>query len=270
MIGRMLHVLLDGAQRGELQVVVVANGCSDATAEVARQVSPSVTVVETPVGAKHHALNIGDLHSEGFPRLYVDADVELSAEAVRRVARALGPGQAAMAAPRLRLVLDGASTPVKAFHRVWLSRPFARSGLAGTGVYGLSEEGRRRFDEFPPITGDDAFVRAHFAPGERRSVPDAEVLVHAPRTLRGVLNRRVRVYTGNAELRRYLGRPLSEVETPSVAWVHTVRNDPRQVPAVVLYIAICGLAKVLAWRRIRWGDVATWDRDDSSRVSELP
>ena len=44
-IGRCLEVLLDGAAEGEFQVVVVPNGCSDRTADVARRYP--VTVVET-------------------------------------------------------------------------------------------------------------------------------------------------------------------------------------------------------------------------------
>ena len=59
---------------------------------------------------------------------------------------------------------------VRAFYEVWSKLPYCRSGMIGSGVYALSEEGRRRFGRFPDITADDAFVRLHFKPAERRTV----------------------------------------------------------------------------------------------------
>src|SRR5829696_5509012 len=99
-IGRCLASLLDGAAEGELDVVVVCNGCTDATADVARRAGPAVRVIETDVPSKSNALNLGDRAARGFPRFYVDADVVVPLASVREVGRVLESGAALAAAPR--------------------------------------------------------------------------------------------------------------------------------------------------------------------------
>ncbi|MGH3416028.1 MAG: glycosyltransferase, partial [Actinocrinis sp.] len=111
-IGRLLSGLVsdvaseasDGAEAFE--TIVVANGCTDDTEQVASRF-PGVRVVATPVPNKHRALRLGDEHARDFPRIYVDADVELSAAGVRALARALrDPGVHAVA-PQRHTPLDG-------------------------------------------------------------------------------------------------------------------------------------------------------------------
>ena len=79
-LARCLAALRREVRAGELDVVVVANACSDATADIARQAG--VRVVETEIAGKRHALLLGDAQCQIFPRLYIDADVELSGASV--------------------------------------------------------------------------------------------------------------------------------------------------------------------------------------------
>ena len=76
-IDRCLDALLADAAPGELDVTVVANGCTDDTAAVAGT-RAGVRVVDLPEPGKVAALNAGDAVAVGFPRLYLDADVVLS------------------------------------------------------------------------------------------------------------------------------------------------------------------------------------------------
>ena len=71
-LARSLQRLLSGSAPGELDVVVVPNGCSDQTAEVARRAG--VRVLETPVAGKVNALRLGEAACRTFPRVYLDAD----------------------------------------------------------------------------------------------------------------------------------------------------------------------------------------------------
>ena len=103
-IGRNLDRLLAGSQPGDLDVIVVANGCVDRTADVAR--ARGVRVLELPAPGKSAALNAGDAIATTFPRIYLDADVAATSATVRALTDALsqpGPDRAApLAAVRAR------------------------------------------------------------------------------------------------------------------------------------------------------------------------
>ena len=83
---------------------MVCNGCTDDTADVARSV-PGVRVVELEEGSKPAALNAGDKAATLWPRLYLDADIQISAAAVLAVLDRLGKGTCLAARARLQVRL---------------------------------------------------------------------------------------------------------------------------------------------------------------------
>ena len=91
---------------------------------------------------------------------------------------------------------------VRAYYRVWARLPYVREGMIGVGVYALSEEGRRRFAEFPEIIADDGYVRMLFSPSERVRVDDAPVRVYAPEGLSDLVRIKTRSRLGRYELRQ--------------------------------------------------------------------
>ena len=97
-VGRALDSLLHEAEPGEFDVIVVCNGCTDDTADTART-RAGVRVVEIQTASKVAALNAGDEHAQGFPRIYLDADIELSTESLRLVRDALADNPAAAPLP---------------------------------------------------------------------------------------------------------------------------------------------------------------------------
>ncbi|MGI5212308.1 glycosyltransferase [Plantactinospora sp. CA-290183] len=106
LLGRTLRTLLADARPGEFEVVVVANGCTDRTAEVARSV-PGVRALELPEPSKPAALNAGDRAATGFPRIYLDADIALTTAAARALAAAVAGPEVLAAAPGRRLDTTG-------------------------------------------------------------------------------------------------------------------------------------------------------------------
>ncbi|HET6212910.1 MAG TPA: glycosyltransferase, partial [Micromonosporaceae bacterium] len=162
-IGRCLDALLAGAVSGEFDITVVANGCTDDTATVAAA-RPGVRVIEIAVANKAAALNAGDDAAAGFPRVYVDADIVLTADGLRTIAAALdgaGPdGAGAVASPmaampRRQLDLAGRPLLVRAFFAINSRLPAYRDGLFGRGVIALSAPARARFTRFPDLAADD-------------------------------------------------------------------------------------------------------------------
>ena len=101
-IGRLLGPLVSDAAPDELNVIVVANGCTDNTADVAASFGPLVRVLSIPVPSKREALVAGDKAARGFPRIYADADVELGTADVRLLDAALRRPGVLAAAPQRR------------------------------------------------------------------------------------------------------------------------------------------------------------------------
>ncbi|WP_191283742.1 glycosyltransferase [Pseudolysinimonas yzui] len=260
---RVLPRLLASLADERLEIIVVANGCSDATADVAR--AAGVRVVELAEGSKVAALDAGDEAASVFPRAYVDADIEIDAAGLLAVAARLRDGPELVASPGLRLDLSGASWPVRAYYAVWEVSSFRRRGHIGSGVYVLSAEGRRRFGAFPPVIGDDRFVQGLFGHAERATVDDAEFVVRPPRTLRALLARGARIAAGNRQLQRAglaghaptRGASLGEL-------VGTVARRPALWGPFLIYVGVQLRTAALADRKLRISD-EVWDRDETSR-----
>jgi len=80
-IGRTLEPLAVAAANGVIELIVVCNGCTDSTADVARAYA-GVTVVEVEQASKVTALNLGDATATLWPRLYLDADTAITMTAL--------------------------------------------------------------------------------------------------------------------------------------------------------------------------------------------
>jgi len=264
-LGRLLACLLAGAEPGELEVVVVANGCTDGTAEVARSHGPDVRVFETAIPSKGAALRLGDEHALTFPRLYVDADVELETGDVRRLCTAFDEPGVLAAAPDRRLDLAGRSRAVRWYHEIWARLPEVRQGLFGRGVLAVTEEGYERIAALPPVMADDLAISLAFAREERAVVADAGVVVRPPRTWPDLIRRRIRVETGTSQLEHDNVVPGATARTGVRDLLGIVRAEPRLVPALAVFLATAMIARLGAHRAKRSGDFSTWLRDDSSR-----
>jgi glycosyltransferase involved in cell wall biosynthesis len=260
-----LSLLLDGAQPSDLEVIVVCNGCSDDTALVAKRFGNAVRVIETDVPSKVNALNLGDRAATHFPRLYVDADVGLTLDTARRIANELENGGFLAAAPQIRLDLNGCSWAVRAFYEIDRRLPSHRESIGGSGVYALSAEGRARFGEFPKVTADDAFVRRHFRPEERITVPGTWSCVKPPKTLRGLIKIKSRSHLGNYEIEeRYPHLTVNRGASNRPALLG-LAMQPWLWPYLAVYCYVKTLARLrAAWQR-RTGGGLQWERDETSR-----
>lgn len=263
-----LTTLLADAQDGEFEVVVVCNGCRDRTAELARSFGSSVRVVEIPEAAKWQALNAGDAAVRAFPRLYLDADVQVRARDVRALGDALREDAWLAAGPTPTFDLERCSPLVRAVYAVYTRLPVVQESLIGAGAYALSREGRGRFDEFIAVASDDLLVSCHFGSGrfgvrEMGKVAEARSIVRPPRTLRDLVATKTRAYVGATHLQR-LGYRLPTRR--STGWIHVLRRRPRLLGVLPVYAVAVGLARWRARGRLRAGDMLAWDRDDRSRA----
>jgi glycosyltransferase involved in cell wall biosynthesis len=269
-IARLLHKLLPSGPQDGLEVLVVCNGCTDDTAAVAAAV-PGVRVLQTPVPSKAEALRLGNEAATSFPRVYVDADVEIDRAGVLRLVRELEEPGVLVAGPRRRLPRDRMSLPVRWYYDVWQALPQVAGGIFGRGVIAMSEDGFKRIAALPSLMSDDLAMSAAFAPEERRIVDGAEVTVHPPRTWSDLMRRRTRAVTGTRQLYEGAGpdgRPAewkSDSRTSKADLIGMVRRDPALAVKMPVFLAVAVLAKRRAARAVARGDYDTWLRDESSR-----
>jgi glycosyltransferase involved in cell wall biosynthesis len=262
-INRCLDVLTGSAAPGELDIVVVANGCTDRTASVAKRAG--VRVFETPVPGKANALVIGDRECRAFPRAYLDADVELSTESLRVLCTALKSSDVLACSPVPSYDLTGVSPLTTRFHRVAEKLLADRRGLAGAGVYVLGEAGHARVFPLPAVIADDGFVHRSFVPEERAQLIGARSVVRPARTLGAVIRRRARVRQGNRELDR-LGHRTSEPALRMADLRALIRaGDVRPMDATV-FLGVLATERMLTRWRDRRDSAANWSSDHSSRT----
>jgi glycosyltransferase involved in cell wall biosynthesis len=175
-VGACLTALL-ASDPVEAEVIVVANGCRDRTAEVARGFARQMAargwgfqVLDLVRGSKPGALNAGDAAALGEMRAYVDADIVVTPGVLAQLVAALAGDQARYAGATPRIP-RAQSAVTRAYARFWQGLPFARSVAPGFGLFAVNAAGRARWGEFPAIISDDTFVRLQFSPDERVQVP---------------------------------------------------------------------------------------------------
>lgn len=265
-IGACLAPLAPLAARGEFEIVVVPNGCSDRTRQVAAAV-PGVEVIEVAEASKVAALNAGDLAATAWPRLYLDADVVLPASAALALADVLTTPDPVVGSVGVRFVLDDRPWPVRAFYRIYQRLPYITDGLVGLGLYGLSAAGRERFGAFPDLVADDLFVQRLFAVDERRVLAEHHFDVRVPLTVAALTAVRTRTAAGNAELAAAVQDPRSGVarDRSTSSTLHAlsrlVKDDPRRSVDIAAYCAITGFSR---WKA-REAGVRSWQRDATTR-----
>lgn len=252
-LGRCLDALLGGSRPGEFDVVVVANACTDDTAEVARRAG--VRVVETPVAGKVHALNLGDGRCTAFPRVYLDADVEIDTPSLRELVAVLGRADLLGCSPRPSFDARDVGRVARRVHRVQQALMQDRRGLAGAGVYALSRAGHELTFPLPPVIADDGWVHRTIPPERRTVVESARSLVRPARTVRDEIRRRVRVRRANRQLDR-LGCPRPDGALRPASLLAGLRSRSIGLVDTSCYVAVLAGDRVLTSLQRRTGEIA--------------
>lgn len=259
-ISRCLRRICADARPDEFEIIVIANGCSDQTADTARSFD-GVQVIELEEASKIAALNAGDAAATSWPRIYLDADIEISVDSLRALCDTLLSGEYLAASPRFVLEDDDANWLVRSHNRIWRHLPQLQDSLAGRGAYGVSEQGHQRFDEFPDLTADDEFINTSFAAHEKIVIDTARSHVRSARTPSALFQRRTRAFSGVQELSR---ESENDKPTNATGWLDVVRERPQLIKDLPAYLGLTIAAKINARLRHRRGQ-SEWLRDESTR-----
>lgn len=261
-IGRTLGHLRIGLQPGEFRIVVVANGCTDDTAARAREAAPEALVFETKRAGKTHALNIGRLAaSPDAPLICLDADLEVTAEALKALIAPLARDGMMAACGRMEVLTESASPLVRAFYRGWRLNPYFGHGKFG-GLFALSSQGAGRVFPLPEVTADDEYVRRSFKPQEIAFVRQVTFAARAPATVRSLLRVRQRSLRGARAVTR-LGKPTPEAGSVARMAGRAISRPSEIVPFAVFGTIMALVRVLLAFEPRAAG--RRWERDMTSR-----
>ncbi len=264
LISKTLSSLLNQVDNDD-EIIVVANGCTDNTYDAANKFISSIKLISTETPSKTNALNLGDSKATSFPRVYMDADIQLVEGALTKIIDALLEGKLLAISPIPKMDFSNSSWFVKAYYDIWLSLPYCRSGMMGAGVYALSEEGRDRFDIFPDIIADDGYVRALFKEDERGNVKGAYAIVKAPTTLNWLLKIKIRSRLGQMELAQKYPELLKNEEKSYGGALSSLLKKPHKWLKLAIYIFINIITRIYAKKNLKNMSDYQWEKDMSSR-----
>lgn len=270
-IGRCLTTLLEDLPAdAATQIIVAANGCSDETVALAREAAPMALVIDLPTGSKTAAMNAANREAIHFPRIYLDADVQCSYAALSATAETLREPGVMAASPALRMDLSRSNWLAKAYYRVWLTQPYVKRAMVGSGCFGLSQAAYGRIGDFPLITGDDIWVHSRFPESQRRSVShDGEgqavfFLVSPPRRAIDQIRVETRRRLGNEQVLKDHPSPHYN-RSNSAADLGDALKGGASIVDVVIYLAIKMIVRLRVQRIKRQQKDIVWERDLAAR-----
>lgn len=210
-IAGLLTALINPDLPVNTQVTVVCNGCTDNTADVARQAAATlaenfahkITVLDLPEGSKVGAIRAAEAQLPQGPRLYLDADVLCSGKSAAALLAAVTatPGKLAeldVSVPQREFDFTGVrSLALRSYHRFWADLPWVRTQLAGRGAYALSVAQRQSFALFPQVVADDRWATTRPA-AHRAGIVAEPVVIRPAATFVELLAARRRIFVGNA------------------------------------------------------------------------
>ncbi|AOS97221.1 Glycosyl transferase family 2 [Microbulbifer aggregans] len=259
-IGRLLKALSPAAINGEFEVVVSCNGCTDGTDEMVRNNYPEMRCLNVKQASKVAALNAAEESGLGFPRIYIDADIEIDLDSVRSLIDAVACSKRPLlAVPTAILKRDEASWIVRKYYSAWMKTIFYREQGFGGGVFALNKPARVKFGSFPDLIADDTYVRRTVGLKNIKVVKNSKAYARVPRTVASLLKVLSRVKLGNRQLNQTIGLCANR---------HSKANAYENLGflELVIYLLINSVAQLLAWKPIDKMDSYRWQRDETSRA----
>ena len=289
-IERVIHTLAAQDYTGPLAIVIAANGVLDETAGracevIARLEQPPEArrrwrVVSLPEPSKTRALNEGEVEArreltrmgchDTDVVLYLDADIELSSNAITAMVTALAAPDARIAQPSRCAAADGGIL-ARISGRALCALPWVADDVVCGGVLAVNRAGRARWDVFPAIAADDAFIINRFVASERVVVGSAWATHPMPSTWRGLARQQRRWRSARLELERSgLSSAFpcdSKPKWPLARRLRAIATSPRVLCAVV-FLRIIRFASALE-REPFTSDVWSVERDTSSTKDSI-
>lgn len=254
-------------QKGIDHIIVPCNGCTDGTVELVRTKFPSVICLYIEKPSKTNALNVAEEKAKelgvSYPIFYIDADTQLSENAIQHITKSMDGSTIQLAAPTPIIDTSHSSWLVKTYYKVWLNLPYIKEGVIATCSFIVSENGRKRFDKFADVIGDDGYIRGHFKNSEISNIDGAEVFITAPKDIFSLIKIKTRARLGNMEL---LARKMCPViEKKDYGNIMKNRLLSKEFVPTSIYIVIAMIIRIRAKLQFKQLENYEWEKDTSSR-----
>lgn len=262
-----IRSILDQKYSDDLEILVCANGCYDATEEVIRSAFGSdIRLIKVPVANKAIAWRgIQDLASHNT-LIYADADIVLAPDSLKRIVEVFEEHSLVTVVGGMGLAhTDGRSYSTRILH------PFPKKHRYFQGaLYGMDRDAfhkRRRVKNIPNmgchVINEDSWVAA--VAGESLQLTSSAQFVYSPPNLIDLIGVEARIRRGNKDLLKEMSEPLYDEEIPFsvIAKLKTFLsqkgvNGKRDLLAhKVLQSAVSFCAK--------YGPTNSWNRAESSK-----
>ncbi len=254
-------------QSGIDHIIVPCNGCTDDTVNIVKSKYPSVVCLDIETPSKTNALNVAEEKAielgVSYPIFYIDADTQLSENAIPHITKAMRDSTTQLAAPTPIIDTSDSSFLVKTYYKVWINLPYIKEGVIATCSFIVSEEGRKRFDKFADVIGDDGFIRCHFKNKEISNIEGAEIYIRAPKDIFSLVKIKTRARLGNMELIARNKCPV--IENKNYGNVMKKRLLSKDFFSTCIYILIALVIRVRAHLQFKKLDDYEWEKDTSSR-----
>ena len=254
-------------QNGVDHIIVPCNGCTDDTVEIVRSKYPSVVCLDIETPSKTNAINVAEEKAQelglSYPIFYIDADTQLSENTIQHITEAMQDSITQLAAPTPIIDTSKSSWLVKTYYKVWINLPYIKEGVIATCSFIVSEEGRKRFDKFADVIGDDGFIRCHFKNKEISNIEGAEIYIRAPKDIFSLVKIKTRARLGNMELIARNKCPV--IENKNYGNVMKSRLLSKDFFPTAIYILIAMVIRVRANMQFKKLDDYQWEKDTSSR-----
>lgn len=240
-----------------VEILVVANGCTDQTCATARAFEPAAAargwrlrVVDLARPGKIDALNAADRIADGAVRIYLDADVVVGPHLLCALREALARPEPAYASGRVTIA-PARSAVSRAYGRFWSHLPFVQLAAPGFGIFAVNAAGRARWGAFPDIVADDTFVRLNFAPSERTEVA-ASFTWPLVEGFAPLVRVRRRQDAGVVEVQRLFPRLMNNEDKPRMTARRALVLALRDPVGFGVYAAVIAATRLSRRRHLEW------------------
>jgi glycosyltransferase involved in cell wall biosynthesis len=263
-IGRTLQHMSRGLPLNRFHIVVIANGCTDATASKARSAQPKATVLETDTPGKCNALNLGyQVAAKDKPVICLDADLDVTSESLTALVGALRDNSILAACGQMDVQTIDSSVVVRTYYKGWRMNPYFDKGKFG-GLFVLSAKAAAQVFPLPKLTADDEYIRRSLLKGKIAFVSECRFTARAPQTIGSLISVRQRSLRGARALTKR-GLPSPEAGSLGKVALRAVRN-PSKAFAIFVYACVNIWSRVsLSWNAGSNSSENLWERDLTTR-----